>query len=271
MADLNNTVAIVTGGASGIGYALAQSYGRRGAQVLIADIDKEALQRACLTLSQEGVKAVSAVTDLRNIESIRQMLQKAKGLGPIRAVCMNAGVTTTGPTTWETASEAFDFIIDVNLRGLFNSIKALIPTLIEQDLPADIIVTASMAGMVSSAKSGAYSASKAGAIALAKALRAELLTSAPKLRVALLNPGMVQTNLLRTSAAHQPQKGGMDSSFVEGVHDALNQFGVTPNEVVSWVTQSIEAGRFWVFPPPEDIFSTTLNNEIFEMKEALER
>lgn len=271
MADLKNTVAIVTGGASGIGYALAQSYGRRGAHVLIADIDKEALKNACLTLSEEGVAAASAVTDLRNIESIRQMLDKAKALGPISAVCMNAGVTATGPTIWETTSEAFDFIVDVNLRGLFNSIKVVVPTLIEQDSPADIVITASMAGMVSSATSGAYSASKAGAIALAKALRAELVTSAPKLRVALLNPGMVQTNLLRTSAANQPKQGAMDSSFVEGVHDALNQFGVTPSEVVLWVAQSLEAGRFWVFPPPEDMFSAVLNSEISEMKEALER
>jgi len=271
MADLNNTVAIITGGASGIGYALAQSYGRRGAHVLIADIDKEALKSACLTLSEEGMKATSSVTDLRNIESIRRMLGKAKALGPISAVCMNAGVTATGPTTWETTSEAFDFIVDVNLRGLFNSIKVIVPTLIEQCSPADIVITASMAGMVSSATSGAYSASKAGAIALAKALRAELVTSAPELRVALLNPGMVQTNLLRTSAANQPQQGAMDSNFVEGVHDALNQFGVTPSEVVSWVARALDEGRFWVFPPAGDMFSVVLSGEISEMREVLDR
>lgn len=269
MATLNNTVAIVTGGASGIGLALARAYGKRGDHVLIADIDANALQAACDQLAAENIAATSVKVDLRRPEMIDDMLDKAKELGLISAVCMNAGVTSTGATIWETAPEVFDFIVDINLRGLFNTIRGVVPVLLAQNASADIVITASMAGMVTSPTSGAYSASKAGAIALAKALRAELAATAPYLRVALLNPGMVKTNLLRSSAAQQPEQGAMDSSVVEGSHEALNQLGVTPDEVAAWVVHALDVGRFWVFPPADDMFSSVLSQEIGEIAGAL--
>lgn len=269
MAGLKNTVAIVTGGASGIGLALARAYGKRGTHVLIADIDANALQNACRQLASENIAATSVIVDLRRPEMIDEMLGKAKELGLITAVCMNAGVTSTGATIWETPPEVFDFIVDINLRGLFNTIRGVVPELLTQNTSADIVITASMAGMVTSATSGAYAASKAGAIAFAKALRAELAATAPFLRIALLNPGMVKTNLLRSSAAQQPEKGAMDPGLVEGSHEALNQLGVTSDEVAAWVVEALEVGRFWVFPPADDIFSSVLSQEIGEIAEAL--
>ncbi len=269
MATLDNTVAIVTGGASGIGLALARAYGKSGAHVLLADIDAKALQSACRQLAAENIAATSVVTDLRRAETIDEMLSRAKAIGVISAVCMNAGVTATGASIWETTTDTFDFIVDINLRGLFNTIRRVVPELLAQNSSADVVITASMAGMVTSATSGAYSASKAGAIALAKALRAELAATAPFLRVALLNPGMVKTNLLRSSAAQQPEKGAMDSDLVEGSHEAINQFGVTSDEVATWVMQALVAGRFWVFPPADDIFSIVLGEELKEVTDAL--
>ena len=128
----------------------------------------------------------------------------------------------------------------VNLGGLFSSIRAFVPALIDQGTPADIVITASMAGMVASAYSAAYAASKAAAIALAKALRQELAAEAPYLTVALLNPGMVKTNLIRTSAARLPSTAQMVAEFVDGGHQALNDMGVAPAEAASWALNALD-------------------------------
>jgi NAD(P)-dependent dehydrogenase (short-subunit alcohol dehydrogenase family) len=264
-----NTVAVVTGGASGIGLALAQAYGARGARILIADIDEAALSATRDCLTEAGIVAYSHIADLRNAASVHALADRASELGTISAVCLNAGVTSTGMTIWETATEILDFVLDVNLRGLHNSIRSFVPPLLAQQSQADIVITASMAGMVSVANSAAYAASKAGAVALAKALRAELASLAPHLRVALLNPGMVKTNLIRTSAAQLPAEVARDSKLTDGMHQALNDFGVTPEETATWVMRALEANRFWVLPPTKDMFSVMLLAELDELRQAL--
>ena len=104
---------------------------------------------------------------------------------------------------------------------------------------ADLVITASMGGMVATPYSGAYAASKAASIALAKSLRAELRTVAPAVRIAVLNPGVVATNLIRTSAARLPGGASMSADLVQVSHDFLNQTGVDPDEAVSWALRAL--------------------------------
>lgn len=269
MTDLTNKVAVITGGASGIGFALAQAYAARGASILIADIDEKALGEACAKLEGEGANAFACVADLRKPADLDGLVARALEIGPIGAVCMNAGTTATGTPIWETPQQQFDFIIDVNLRGLYNSIRSFVPALLAQSSAADLVITASMAGMVASPGSGSYSASKAGAVALAKALHGELAAAAPYIRVALLNPGMVKTNLFKTSAASFPDGGGMDTALLEGSHGALNHFGMTPEATAGWVMGALEQNRFFVFPPAGDMFSDKLLGELEQLKDAI--
>jgi short-subunit dehydrogenase len=119
--------------------------------------------------------------------------------------------------------------------------------------------------VVASPYSAAYAASKSGAIALAKSLRVELHATAPALRLALLNPGMVKTNLIRTSAAHQPRDGSMSEDLVNGSHDALNQAGVEPDVAVAWALNALEDNRFWALPPSGDPFRAMLADELAEL------
>ena len=262
------SLAVVTGGASGIGLALAEAYAARGSRVLIGDVDSGALEIATGRLAASGAEVHTAEVDLRSSGSITAFVKLAGQLGPIGAVCLNAGVTSTGATVWNTEASVLDFMLEVNLRGLFFSIKGFIPALIAQGTPADIVITASMAGMVTSPYSGAYAASKAGAIALAKSLRRELDTDAPYLRVAVLNPGMVKTNLMKTSAAHFPSGLGMTADLVEGSHAALNQAGVAPADVAEWALAALRERRFWALPPDDDVFSGLLAVELDELHTA---
>jgi NAD(P)-dependent dehydrogenase (short-subunit alcohol dehydrogenase family) len=175
-------VAVITGGASGIGLAFARAYAEKGAHVVIGDIDEAAMEQARARLAVSGAPVDCIRVDLQDPASVAHLGEVASGFGSLAAVCLNAGVTSTGSTVWETADTTYDFVVGVNLLGLFHSIKTFVPLLLHQGTAADLVITASMAGMVTSPYSGVYAASKAGAIALAKSLRAELAMVAPDIR-----------------------------------------------------------------------------------------
>lgn len=259
-------VAVVTGGASGIGLAFARAYAARGAHVVIGDIDQLAMEQARLELSQAGSAVDCVQVDLQDAMSITHLGEVASDLGPLTAVCLNAGVAASGTPVWETPDATYEFVLGVNLRGLFHSIKTFVPILVEQGVGADLVITASMGGMVATPYSGAYAASKAASIALAKSLRAELRTVAPAVRIAVLNPGVVATNLIRTSAARLPGGASMSADLVQVSHDFLNQTGVDPDEAVSWALRALEEGRFWALPGADDPFAVQLDAELAELR-----
>jgi NAD(P)-dependent dehydrogenase (short-subunit alcohol dehydrogenase family) len=261
-------IAIVTGGASGIGLALATALGERGLRLLLADLDPTALQAASDGLAATGVDVHTRVVDVIDPAALEALAAQAAALGPIAVVCCNAGVSVSGANLWETPGTTWDFALGVNLRGLVNTVQAFVPRLVDAGEPATVVVTASMAGMVSSPTSGAYAASKAAAVAVTKALRGELATVAPHVGVVLLNPGMVKTNLMHTSAARQPA-GATPAELVEAGHSALNDIGVEPAEVARWVTAAIDEGRFWALPPSTDPFTTMLTAELTELEAAI--
>jgi len=266
--SVESGVAVVTGGASGIGLAFARAYAERGAHVVIGDIDEAAMEQARAHLSVSGALVDCVRVDLQDAGSIAHLGEVASGFGSLVAICLNAGVTSTGSTVWETADATYDFVVGVNLLGLFHSIKTFVPLLLHQGTAADLVITASMAGMVTSPYSAVYAASKAGAIALAKSLRVELAMLAPSIRVALLNPGMVKTNLIRTSAARLPSAGSLSDEQVLGMHGALNQAGVEPDEAVSWALRALDKGQFWALPVSGDPFAAMLAAELAELGEV---
>lgn len=267
MTEASKEVAVVTGAASGIGLALATAFGNQGKRVLLADLDAATLGAAQQRLSDQGIEAFSATLDVRDQVAGEDLAQQACELGTLAAVCCNAGVTSTGTNVWETPDSIFDFVFGVNFHGLVNCVRAFTPRLIAQAAPSTVVVTASMAGLVTSPGSGAYAASKAAAIAVTKSLRRELAATAPHVGVVLLNPGMVKTNLMHTSATQQP--GAIQSEFVEASHGNLNELGVEPGVAAAWVLDAIDGGRFWAFPPSEDMFSSMFASELDEMAGAI--
>jgi NAD(P)-dependent dehydrogenase (short-subunit alcohol dehydrogenase family) len=268
MAEGTKQVAVVTGGASGIGLALAAALGAQAHRILLADLDPGALEDACENLAAQGVEATGRRVDVRDPTSVEALAAQACDLGTLSVVCCNAGVSATGTPVWTTPDSTFDFTFDVNFRGLLNSLRAFVPRLVAQSTPSTIVVTASMAGVVASPGSGAYAASKAAAIALTKSLRGELAAAAPHVSVAVLNPGMVRTNLMRSSATQQP--GVMPENVVELTHGSLNERGVEPTEAAAWVFEAIADRRFWVFPRGDDPFNALLVGELEEISASLD-
>ncbi|MCP3724211.1 SDR family oxidoreductase [Paraburkholderia sp. CNPSo 3272] len=173
--DLNNRVMVVTGGARGLGYAVAQRALRSGAAVSLWDIDAERLERARAELSELGNVSVVKVelTDEASVEAAAQ--QTVKTHGGIHALVNSAGITGGNGLTWELPVDVWRRVIEVNLIGSYLTCRAVVPRMIEQGY-GRIVNIASVAGKEGNPNASHYSASKAGLIGLTKSLGKELAT-----------------------------------------------------------------------------------------------
>ena len=173
--DLKNRVMVVTGGARGLGYAVAQRALRSGAAVALWDIDAERLERARSELSELGNVSVVQVelTDEASVEAAAQ--QTVKTHGAIHALVNSAGITGGNGLTWELPVDVWRRVIEVNLIGSYLTCRAVVPRMIEQGY-GRIVNIASVAGKEGNPNASHYSASKAGVIGLTKSLGKELAT-----------------------------------------------------------------------------------------------
>ncbi|CAM2157007.1 MULTISPECIES: SDR family NAD(P)-dependent oxidoreductase [Paraburkholderia] len=190
--DLKNRVMVITGGARGIGYAVAQRALRSGAAVALWDIDAERLERSRKELSELG--SVSAVkvelTDEHSVEAAAQ--QTVKDHGGIHALVNSAGITGGNGLMWELPVEVWRRVIDVNLIGSYLTCRAVVPRMLEQGY-GRIVNIASVAGKEGNPNASHYSASKAGLIGLTKSLGKELATK--NILVNAVTPAAAKTEI----------------------------------------------------------------------------
>ena len=171
--DLKNKTAVVTGGAQGIGLAIAEIFLESGALVSLWDQDEKLVNETAQRLSSKGnVEAVVMdVADLISVENAVKQTQDAQG--SIDILICNAGISGPTEKLWEYPPDAWQKIIDINLTGVFNCLRAVTPIMIEQNY-GRIVNVASVAGKEGNPNASAYSSSKAGVIALTKSLGKEL-------------------------------------------------------------------------------------------------
>jgi len=171
--DLKNKTAIVTGGAQGIGLAIAKVFLESGASVSLWDQDEKLVNETARKLSSLGnVEAV--VTDVSNLASVKNaVVQTQKSMGGIDILICNAGISGPNEKLWDYPPEAWQKIMDTNLTGVFNCLSAVTPLMIEKNY-GRIVNVSSVAGKEGNPGAGPYSASKAGVIALTKSLGKEL-------------------------------------------------------------------------------------------------
>ena len=173
--DLKGRVAVVTGGAQGIGYAVAERMLNSGAEVVLWDIDAARLAEAENALAKLG-KVTSSIVELTMAADIDAATADAvKTHGKIDILVNNAGITGGNAPTWELAPEVWQRVIDVNLVGPFLTCRAVVPQMLSQGY-GRIVNIASVAGKEGNPNASHYSASKAGLIALTKSLAKELAT-----------------------------------------------------------------------------------------------
>lgn len=171
--DLKGRVAVVTGGARGIGSAVAERVLRSGGEVSLWDIDPLRLAQTCQSLSQHGAIHGTQV-ELTDDGAVRAATEATLGrFGKIDILVNNAGITGGNGSTWELAPEVWRRVLDVNLFGAYLTCRAVVPAMLSADY-GRIVNVASIAGKEGNPNASHYSASKAGLIALTKSLGKEL-------------------------------------------------------------------------------------------------
>ena len=203
--DLQGAVAVITGGASGLGLALAREAAQRGARLVLADIRAEALAEAAGTLAAEGAEVFAHVCDVTRAEAVEALAEAAVArFGRINLLVSNAGAFVAG-LTWETPQAQYDWLFDLNLKSVVHGIRAFVPRMIAQGDACHVLTVASAAAISVYPGYAAYSAAKHGALALGEALwldlQAEGITS---IGVTIAMPGIVKTGIMEPAKTSPP-------------------------------------------------------------------
>jgi NAD(P)-dependent dehydrogenase (short-subunit alcohol dehydrogenase family) len=174
ISDFTGKVAVITGGASGIGMAVAQALGQAGAKLVLADIEEPVLEEAVRQLDKSGVEVIGVRTDVGDRTSVQALADRAWArFGGVDILMNNAGVATFGPTQ-KMAHADWAWSIQVNLWGPIHGVEAFVPRMVEQGRGGHVVFTASFAGLVPNRDLGPYNVTKAGVVALAESLRKDL-------------------------------------------------------------------------------------------------
>ena len=241
--------AFVTGGGSGIGLAMARSFGRAGMNVVLADIDRSAAEEAAHALSQEQIRAHAVGCDVVDHDSLAAAAAQTQAVfGKVHVVCNNAGVAVGGEICSVSDSD-WNWIIDVNLKGVVHGMKVFLPLIRGHKEGGHFINTASLAGMVSPPGMEPYCATKFAVVAMSEGWSQQL---APEnIGVSVLCPGFVRTRLHESGRGRQKQYGG------SGEVDALGQgssesaqavlSGIDPDVVGARVLEAVRGGELYIF------------------------
>lgn len=236
MTSIAGKVAVVTGGASGIGRGIAEALLEEGASVVIADIEQGALDEtvaALRSVSEGAVRVEGCLVDVSSAESVQALADVVlERFGRVDIVCLNAGVGPSGLIKDLTLSD-WEWILGVNLWGVIHGVTTFLPLLEANRDGGHIEITGSNAGFIAQKTIGSYSVTKFGVLGLAEVLAEELAEAESKVKVTYLAPGMVRTNI-GSSSRNRPE------ALAGALHDA--DISAVINQDMRWINP-ITAGR----------------------------
>ncbi len=256
MQDLAGKVAVVTGAASGIGLAMSRRLGQDGMRVMMADVEEQALAAAAKTLADEGIEAATAVTDVSDASSVDALARATlERFGAVHVVCNNAGVSRGGPA-WDIPLPMWNWIVGVNVFGIVHGIRSFVPHLIAQG-EGHVVNTASVGGLLAGPWMSPYHATKYAAVAISESLHHELAAIGSPVRVSVLCPGSVRTQIHQAyrnwPARYGPWPAVQDPPGLAAWRRAASagvEAGLDPAIVATAVRDAIVGDRFWIFTHP---------------------
>jgi NAD(P)-dependent dehydrogenase (short-subunit alcohol dehydrogenase family) len=251
MDELRGRVAVITGGASGIGLATAKRLAREGMKIVLADLDRDALGAARPEVEKLGTEVLAVPTDVGELAQVRALAERTvEHFGAAHVVFNNAGVGVAG-LVHQYSHEEWEWVLRVNLWGVIHGVEVFVPRLLEQGEGGHVVNTASFAGLVPNFAFVAYCVSKYGVVALSECLSRELRDSG--IGVSVLCPMRVETNIGENSARDRPGGGGPLSPEAEGPAGAPPLAGQTlgADEVAERVLRAIRGRELYILTHPE--------------------
>jgi NAD(P)-dependent dehydrogenase (short-subunit alcohol dehydrogenase family) len=239
-------VAVVTGAASGIGFATAARFAQEGMRVVLADIERDSLEAAVSKLRGQGHEVLGVPTDVSEWDAIQHLAdQTLDAFGQVNVVHNNAGVVRAGRMEELTIAD-WEWVLGVDLWSVIYGVKAFLP-LIREAGEGHIVNTASSAGLQSSPEIGPYNVAKFGVVAITETLQLELIAEDSPIGASVLCPGAVATPITesernRPDAAADTETNQRFRSFAS----KLVGDGHTPESVAERVVDAIRAKEFWI-------------------------
>lgn len=256
MNEFEGGTAVITGGASGIGLALAERFGEARMNVVLADIQEDALQRAVKHLEERQVKVLGVVTNTMLQDSVQSLAERAIAeFGKVHVLCNNAGVAATtgamGRGIWDVPAADWDWVLGVNFHGVLYGIQAFVPHMLEHGEPGHVVNTASLAGLLGGG--GTYGVSKHAVVALTETLYNDLKARGAKVGASVLCPGMVSTNIFdaeRNRPVALKGDAAATSNDMLAIGKAMLAKGKQPAEIADIVFESIGKEALYILPHP---------------------
>lgn len=256
MKEFKDKVALVTGGASGIGFALADRFGSVGMKIVLADVETDALKAAEGKLRDKGVPVLAVATDVSVGAAVERLADTAyEKFGAVHVLCNNAGVGMGG-VTWTHTVQDWEWVLGVNLWGVIHGLRTFVPRMLAQGTEGHIVNTASVAGLITAPYMSVYEATKHAVVAITESLKLELELSGSAIGASVLCPGFVATGIAES------ERNRPDSLRAEGADDgqqvAMRELarqqiaaGVSPAAVAEMVLEGIRDDRFYILTHPQ--------------------
>jgi NAD(P)-dependent dehydrogenase (short-subunit alcohol dehydrogenase family) len=248
MKDFKDKVAVVTGGASGIGRAIAERCVAEGMRVVLADIEEPALQNAAKAMNARPYRV--DVSDAAAVEAMAEVVYSE--FGAVHLLFNNAGVGSDVKPVWAQPIETWKWVIGVNLYGVIYGLHSFVPRMLASGEEGHVVNTASVAGLLSGAMISPYFATKHAVVGLSESLFLELKMANARVGASVLCPAFVKTRIAesdrnRPGASSAPSVSGEAAAAIRAMVDA----GVSPESIAEKVFDAIEAEKFWILTHPE--------------------
>jgi len=252
MKTFSDRIAVVTGGASGLGRAMAARFAREGMKIVLADIEADALNATLREFQDAGHDAIAVQCDVSKADDVEALADKTlEKFGAVHIVCNNAGVAPGG-LVWEHSVEDWEWAMGPNVWGVIHGVRVFTPIMLKQNSEAHIVNTASVAGLLTLPGMGVYCVTKHAVVSLSECLHHDLVAQSDKVRCSVLCPAYVPTRIAeseRNRPGHLKSdrpKTQEDVHREENMRHAVESGRISADQVADAVFDAIREERFYI-------------------------